>query len=345
MKKQYMELLKDLCQCDGVSGYEDDVRKYIASRIGKIADEMFTDPQGNLIVFKKGEKRRREKMLVCAHMDEVGVLVRSITDDGMLKFATVGGIDPRVMIGRRMKVGKGRIAGVISIKAIHLTTPEDRKIAPAADTLYIDIGANSRADAEKYTHIGDYATFDSDFVEFGDKRVKSKAIDDRIGCAVMVALIEEGVPYDTWFTFNVGEEIGSRGAKTACGYVKPDLGLVIEGTTAGDVHGVADHMRSTYQGGGAAVSIIDKSSVYNRDFVRSITDKADAEGIRWHYRASQNGSTDAGTIHQTGVGALAFGIAAPVRYIHSAVNVLYTPDFDELLKLARLFVKEAKLNA
>lgn len=345
MKKQHIELLRDLCQCDGVSGYEDEIREHIMARLRGKVDEMIVDAQGNLIVFKRGEKRRKEKMLVCAHMDEVGMLIRGITDDGMLKFATVGGIDPRVMIGRRMKVGKNKIRGVISIKAIHLTSPEDRKIAPAADTLYIDIGANSAADAEKYTHIGDYATFDTDFVEFGDKRIKAKAIDDRLGCAVMVAMIEEGLLYDTWFSFNVGEEIGSRGAKTATAYVNPDLGIAIEGTTAGDVHGVAEHMRSTYQGGGAAVSIIDKSSVYNREFVRRITDAADKEGIKWHYRASQNGSTDAGTIHQNGNGALAFGVAAPVRYIHSAVNVLYTPDFDEVLKLAMLYVKEAKLNA
>ena len=243
-----------------------------------------------------------------------------------------------------MEVGPKKVKGVISLKAIHLTTPEERKQAPGLDTLYIDIGAASRKEAEQVARVGDYATFDSGFLEFGDQRVKSKAIDDRIGCAVMIKLIEEGVPLDTWFAFVVGEEIGSRGAKAAAGRIKPKWGLIIEGTTAGDMPGIAEHERSCYQGGGAVVSLADRTSVYNRDFIRRLTKSATGQGIRWQYRCSMNGSTDAGAMHVAGTGAKVFGLAAPVRYIHSASNVLYWPDAEEVLKMARLVVKEAELD-
>lgn len=338
------ELLKELCAMNGVPGYEDEVRACIERHVRPHADEIITDPLGNLLVFKKGEKPRKDPMMVCAHMDEVGFLISRITEDGMFKLAPAGGIDPRVLVGRRMEVGPKKVKGVISLKAIHLTTPEERKQAPGLDTLYIDIGAASRKEAEQVARVGDYATFDSGFLEFGDQRVKSKAIDDRIGCAVMIKLIEEGVPLDTWFAFVVGEEIGSRGAKAAAGRIKPKWGLIIEGTTAGDMPGIAEHERSCYQGGGAVVSLADRTSVYNRDFIRRLTKSATGQGIRWQYRCSMNGSTDAGAMHVAGTGAKVFGLAAPVRYIHSASNVLYWPDAEEVLKMARLVVKEAELD-
>lgn len=336
------ELLKELCACGGVSGYEDEVRQCIQRHIQPYADQMIVDPLGNLLALKKGRQARKAPMMVCAHMDEVGFLITRVTEDGMFKLASVGGIDPRVLVGRRMEVGPQKVKGVISLKAIHLTTPEERKQAPGLETLYIDIGACSKAEAERFARVGDYAAFDSRWVEFGDQRIKSKAIDDRIGCAVMIQLMKEELDRDTWFAFVTGEEIGSRGAKAAAGFLKPRWGLVIEGTTAGDVPGVAEHERSCCQGRGAVVSLADKGSVYDRQFVRRLTGLADKEGIRWQYRASMNGSTDAGAMHLAGEGAQVFGLAAPVRYIHSASNVLYWPDAEQVLKMARLVIKEAE---
>ena len=338
------EILKQLCAKNGVPGYEDEVRECIRQMVEPYADEIIEDHLGNLLVLKKGKQPRKAPMMVCAHMDEVGFLISRITSDGMFKIVPSGGIDPRVLVGRRMEVGLQKVPGVISLKAIHLTTPEERKVAPGIDTLYIDIGASSQKEAEQYARVGDYATFDSRWVEFGEDRIKSKAIDDRIGCAVMVELIKEGVEKDTWFAFVVGEEIGSRGAQAAASRIKPRWGLVIEGTTAADIPGVREHERSCFQGGGAVVSLADRGSVYNREFVRRLTGKADEAGIRWQYRASMNGSTDAGVMHQAGEGAQVFGLAAPVRYIHSASNVLHWPDAEEVLKMARLVVKEAECD-
>jgi len=344
--KTVVEILEKLCNLDGAAGYEDDVRNAIEDMVKPYADEIRTDALGNLLVLKKGRRRRAAPLAVSAHMDEVAFMVREITDKGMLKFLTIGSIDPRVMIGRKLKVGPKKLPGVISLKAIHLTTPQERQIAPPAGSLYIDIGARTRQEAEQYVQIGDPCYFDSPFTEFGDERIESKAIDDRVGCSVMVALIMEELEYDTWFVFATNEEIGgSRGAGAAVYGLRPAHFLTIEGTTACDMPGVPLHGQSTTQGQGCVVSIFDRTSVYSRPLIDEILKKAGAEGIKWQYRRSSNGSTDAGAFHMQAAGATGMGIATPTRYIHCACNVVYKPDIDAVLKMARLFVKECRDDA
>lgn len=335
------ELLKQLCELDGVPGYEDEVRAFIEKEAAPYATSMEVDPVGNLIVFKKGAKPRKRPLLIMAHMDEVGFLVKDITEDGMLKLAPAGGIDPRVLIGRRMRVGENKIPGIISLKAIHLTTPEERKDAPGLNSLYIDIGCTSREQAEGLVMRGDPAMFDSRFLEFGVDCVKAKAIDDRIGCAVMLQLLRQELPYDTYFAFVVAEEIGSRGATVAAQRVAPGCVVAIEGTTAADMPDVAPHKQSTVQRQGAVVSLMDKGTVYNRPFREKVLAEADAQGVKWQYRKSANGGTDARVGTTCGSAAIAFGLAAPVRYIHCACNVAYLPDLEEVRKLAEIVIKEA----
>ena len=296
---------------------------------------------GNLIVFKKGARPRKRPLLVRAHMDEGGVLVRDITEDGMLKLAKAGGIDPRVLIGRRMRVGEQKLPGIISLKAIHLTTPEERKEAPGIDSLYIDIGCTSREEAEALVMRGEPAVFDSRFMEFGVDCVKAKAIDDRIGCAVMLELLKNDLPYDTYFAFVVGEEIGSRGATVAGRRIQPGCVMVIEGTTAADMPDVAPHKQSCRQRQGAVVSLMDSDTVYSREFREKMLKAADEKGVKWQYRKSANGGTDAGVGTTSGPAALAFGLSAPVRYIHCACNVAYLPDLEEVRKLAEIVIEEA----
>ncbi len=335
------ELLKKLCELDGVTGYEDEVREFIEEQVKPYATEITVDPVGNLIVFKKGAKPRKRPLLLMAHMDEVGFLVRDITEDGMLKLTPAGGIDPRVLIGRRMRVGDKKIPGIISLKAIHLTTPEERKDAPALSSLYIDIGCTSKEQAEALVMRGDPAMFDSKFMEFGVDCVKAKAIDDRVGCAVMMKLLQNDLPYDTYFAFVVAEEIGSRGATVAAQRVQPGCVVAIEGTTAADMPEVAPHKQSCAQRQGAVVSLLDKGTVYNRPFREKILAAADAQGVKWQYRKSANGGTDARVGTTAGSAALAFGLAAPVRYIHCACNVAYLPDLEEVRKLAQIVIEEA----
>ena len=335
------ELLKQLCELDGVPGYEDEVRAFIEKEAAPYATSMEVDPVGNLIVFKKGAKPRKRPLLLMAHMDEVGFLVKDITEDGMLKLAPAGGIDPRVLIGRRMRVGENKIPGIISLKAIHLTTPEERKDAPGLNSLYIDIGCTSREQAEGLVMRGDPAMFDSKFLEFGVDCVKAKAIDDRVGCAVMLQLLRQELPYDTYFAFVVAEEIGSRGATVAAQRVAPGCVVAIEGTTAADMPDVAPHKQSTAQRQGAVVSLMDKGTVYNREFREQVLAQADAQGVKWQYRKSANGGTDARVGPTAGSAAIAFGLAAPVRYIHCACNVAYLPDLEEVRKLAEIVIEEA----
>ena len=335
------ELLKQLCELDGVPGYEDEVREFIEKQAAPYADEMLVDAVGNLIVFKKGARPRKRPLLVMAHMDEVGFLVRDITEDGMLKLAKAGGIDPRVLIGRRMRVGEQKLPGIISLKAIHLTTPEERKEAPGIDSLYIDIGCTSREEAEALVMRGEPAVFDSRFMEFGVDCVKAKAIDDRIGCAVMLELLKNDLPYDTYFAFVVGEEIGSRGATVAGRRIQPGCVMVIEGTTAADMPDVAPHKQSCRQRQGAVVSLMDIDTVYSREFREKMLKAADEKGVKWQYRKSANGGTDAGVGTTSGPAALAFGLSAPVRYIHCACNVAYLPDLEEVRKLAEIVIEEA----
>ena len=322
------ELLRDLCQLDGVPGYEDEVRAYIEEKARPYADEMFADSFGNQFVLKKGKTQGKRPLMVCAHMDEVGFLVRNITEDGMVKLAAAGGIDPRVLIGRRMKVGLKKTLGVISLKAIHLTTPEERTKAPDLQSLYVDMGATSKKEAEKYAGVGDDC-------------VKAKALDDRIGCAVMLDMLKGEVPQDTWFVFAVGEEIGHRGARVAVQRLDPAAVLVIEGTTAADMPDVPAHKQSTRIRQGAVVSLIDGGNVYSRGLRQAVCAEADKRGVKWQYRQSANGATDAsfGTIGASG--ALTFGLSAPVRYIHCACGVAYLPDLAEIRAMADIVLEKA----
>lgn len=335
------ELLRSLCTLDGVGGYEEEVRAFLEEQARPYADEMIVDALGNLLVFKKGKRPRKRPMMVCAHMDEVGFLVEDITEDGMLKLSRAGSIDPRVLIGRRMRVGKKKVSGVIAIKAVHLTTAEERTAAPPLSSLYIDMGCKSKAEAESLVSVGEPAMFDSAFLPFGVDCVKAKALDDRVGCAVMVKLLQQELPYDTWFAFVVGEEIGSRGATVAAHRLRPGVLLVLEGTTAADVPDVAPHKRSCCQRKGPAVSILDRGAVYPRTLREKALRRAEQLGVKWQYRQSANGSTDSEVYIEAGEGAVAVGISAPVRYIHCACSVAYLPDLEEMVKLAAIVIEEA----
>ena len=228
-----IELMKQLCALPGPSGCEDAVREFVLEKVKPFADEMKTDAIGNIMVFRRAKKALERPVVLCAHMDEVGVIIKKITDDGMLKFGFVGGVDPRVVIGRPVRFGD--VQGVIGIKAVHLTTAAERRTMPKTKDLYIDIGAASKAAAEDKVSLGDYGVFDSAVVEFGDGLIKAKAIDDRVGCAALLKLIEDEPPIDTWFCFTVQEEVGLRGAASMAYALDPGFAMVLEGTTAADL--------------------------------------------------------------------------------------------------------------
>ena len=197
------------------------MREFIISEIDGFADWR-VDPLGNLIVHKKGKSHAKNKVMFDAHMDEVGMIVTYITDEGMLKFSAVGGVDPRVYLGRSVKVGDKEISGVVGLKPIHMLSKEEELNMPKADEMYIDIGAESADEAREYVSLGDTVVFDSGIRKFGDGFVQGRALDDRMGCAVMIEMIKSELEYDADFSFSVQEEIGTRGAKASAFSIRPD---------------------------------------------------------------------------------------------------------------------------
>ena len=238
-----IETIKTLCRLSGPSGAEEPVRQYLLQQARPHADEIRQDAMGNLLVFKRGRKRPTRTILLAAHMDEVGVIVKSATDDGFLRFAFVGGVDRRVVIGKRVFLGPERVSAVVGMKPIHLASAGERKKIPPLEQLYLDLGADSRAEAERLAAPGTYGVFDDTLTELDGDMLSVKALDDRVGCGVMLSLLQQELPVDTWFAFTVCEEVGCRGAFGAAFGLKPEIALVLEGTTAADLPGVTGAKR------------------------------------------------------------------------------------------------------
>ena len=333
-----IELMKELCALPGPSGCEDAVRAFVLKRVKSFADEIRTDAIGNVMVFRKGRKALDRPVAVCAHMDEVGVIIKKITEDGMLKFGFVGGVDPRGVIGRPVRFGD--VPGVIGIKAVHLTTAAERRTMPKTKNLYIDIGATSRAAAEKLVSLGDYGVFDSAVVEFGDGLIKAKAIDDRVGCAALLRLLEDEPPVDTWFCFTVQEETGLRGAASMAFALDPGFAMVLEGTTAADLAEVEGADAVCRVRGGVVLPFMDGATIYDAALFELLRDACIRRGIPWQTKTRVAGGTDAGRIHRSRAGVRVCAAAAPVRYIHSPSSVAAKADCEAVLAAARAFLEE-----
>ncbi|MDR0839390.1 MAG: M42 family peptidase [Oscillospiraceae bacterium] len=334
-----LEILRELCALSGVSGDEGEVREAISARVSDFADSVRTDALGNLIVEKRGARRSGRKIMLCAHMDEVGLIATHITDDGYVKFACAGGIDRRVLIGKRVFFGKNRVPGVVGCKAVHQLSGAERESVPKTDEMYIDIGVVSREDAERLVTIGDTAAFDGGALEFGDGFLRAKAIDDRLGCAVMIKLLEEELPVDCTFVFTAQEEVGARGARAASFAVNPDIALVLEATTAADLPGVAEHKRVCALGGGAVIPFMDGGAVYDKALYAALTEAATERGIPWQTKRYISGGTDAQAVQRSVGGVRTLALAAPVRNLHSPACVGKISDFEAVLALARVFLE------
>ena len=335
-----LNTLKDLCLLNGVSGDEDEVRHYLISRAASCAAHLHTDALGSLTFFKRGKKSTGNKLMLCAHMDEVGVIITHITSKGFLKFDFVGGVDRRVAIGKQVVIGPGKVPGVIGLKAVHLVNREERKKVPKTESLYIDIGARDQESAEKLVQPGDYGAFVCQPEEFGDGLFKARAIDDRVGCAVMLKLLEEDLPLDVTFAFTAQEEVGTRGAFGAAFSVTPKIALVLETTTAADLPGVEPHRRVCAPGKGPVISYMDGGTVYDRELFETLRRLAVENGIPWQTKEYIAGGNDARTIQRTKAGVRVAAMSAAVRYLHAPASVGSVADFENMLKLTRLFLFE-----
>ncbi len=328
------DLIKKYCNLLGPSGMEDAVREAIIEDIKDSGAEYSTDANGNLIVFKKGKNRRNKKVLLSAHMDEVGFMVKYIDEDGYAWFDSVGGVDRRVVSGRRLVFCESNTPAVVASKAIHMQTPEERGKCEPISEMHIDIGASSREEAKKYINVGDCAVFEPNYEEFGDGLVRSKALDDRFGCAALVKMINSELEYDTYFSFNTCEEVGCDGAKAVAHNLRPDVVIALEATTAGDILGVSKSKCACCVGEGAVLSIMDRSTIYTQSLLELAVETAKEKDIKWQYKNVVAGGNEAGVYQRSASGAKVLAISAPARYIHSASNVLAMSDMEAVYQLA-----------
>lgn len=328
------ELLEMLCTCSGISGDESEIRNLIIKEIKPFCDEIKTDNLGNLIVFKKGKNKSKHKLMLSAHMDEVGLMVTEITSDGYLKFDEVGGIDRRVLPGKKVIVGTHMLNGVIGIKPVHLTKGDECSTVPSMSEMYIDIGADNADEAKKYICIGDSVNFVTDF-EYNDTSIKSKALDDRFGCYVLIELIKSDLEYDTHFVFAVQEEVGLRGAKVAAYTVDPEFAIVVETTTAADIPNIDSNNQVCNLSSGSVISVMDRRTIYDKKLVKTAFNIAEELNVKAQYKRAVAGGNDAGVIHQSRGGVRTLAESLPCRYLHSPSCVVNIDDCESTIKIVR----------
>lgn len=317
-------MLKTLCNLDGVSGNENEVRDFIINKISPFVTSIETDTMGNLIAFKKGKNPNLKPIMVCAHMDEVGFIVTSICDDGYLKFEEVGGFDERILL--TLAVRCKNVKGVLGIKAVHLQSKDERKNVMPMKNMYIDIGAKDKKDAEKVISVGDYLTFDSSYEEFGDGFICAKALDDRVGCYALINAAKDEYENDIYFCFSVQEEVGLRGASVLSRKLDPKCCIVVECTTALDIPFADEHEKVTVLGEGVALSVIDRRTIYNKNLNKFIMDTAKQNGIKYQIKKAAAGGNDAGAISIGASGCAISVLSVPSRNIHSGVSVVKKDD-------------------
>ena len=340
-------MLKDtlctLCSLPGPSGWEDAVRDFLRREAEPFADALRVTPQGTLLVFKRGRKRPAHSLMLAAHMDEVGLLIRSITDQGFLRFAFVGGVDVRVVLGKRVLVGEKAIPGVIGMKPIHLVKREEADSVPEAKRLYIDIGAASKEEAEALVEPGDYGVFAGEWTELHGGRFRAKAIDDRFGCALLLETLKQELPVDSWFAFTTQEEIGSRGAYNAANAVHPELTLICEATSACDIPLASGAKRVCALGAGPVIPLMDRGAIYDPALFRTLTGLAESLGLPWQTKSRVAGGTDARAFQQSGPGSRVAALSAPVRYIHSPSGVADLKDLEAISTLLNAFLEQQEV--
>ncbi len=333
-------LLEKYCNIPSPSGSEEKMRQEILSDIKGFATKVEVDNLGNIIAFKKGKKTPKKKIMLDAHMDEIGFMIIGVDEDGLLRFNNLGGIDSKVIFGKRVKIND--IYGVIGGAPVHLLDGDNRKKVQNVDNLRIDIGAKNQEDAMKKVKIGDVATFDTEFLDLGEN-IGARGLDDKVGVAILVDLIKSDLEYDMYFSFSVQEEIGCRGATVTSYSISPDCAITVEATTAADIFGVPQEKTVCVLGGGAALSLMDNGTLYDKNLVHSVLDLAKKNNIPAQLKTAVAGGTNASVIHKSKNGVKTVNIALPTRYIHSAYCVANKSDVTSLKNLV-LCVSSAFAN-
>jgi putative aminopeptidase FrvX len=338
-----LEKLSNAC---GVTGREEEVRNLLIKLIKPYVDEISTDRLENVIAIKKG-KKDKPKIMIAAHMDEVGLMVKTITKEGFLQFAKMGGIDDRILLAQKVLVhtNKGSLQGIIGSKPPHIQKEEERKKIVTYDKLFIDIGAENRKDAVKMgVKVGDPIAFDVKYAKIGKDVVTGKAFDDRAGCAVMIETLKQVGSTDCtiYAVGTVQEEVGLRGAATATFGVDPDIGIALDVTIAGDVPGVSEFDTSLKMGKGPVLTVADSGLITHPKILRWLLDAAEENKIGYQLETGLPGSTDAARMSLSRQGVPSGTVSVATRYIHSPVGMLSLKDVENSAKLTAAAIQKAQ---
>lgn len=330
---EQLSLLESLSNAVGVSGSEGEIRKIIFAELETIVDEIKVDALGNVLVTRLARSGATPlRVMLDAHMDEVGFMIVADEGEGLYSFETIGGIDERQLPGKPVWVGSEHIPGVIGAKPIHLTEPEERRSAISKSGLRIDLGPGGASKVK----VGDYATFATKFMQIGPS-LRGKALDDRLGVATLIELVKHAPANVTLLaSFAVQEEIGGRGAKVAAYTFDPDLAIAVDSTPAFDLPREDDEENTVYNcrlGAGPAIYISDAGTISDPRLIRFITQTAEALSIPYQFRQPGGGGTDAGMIHKVRAGIPSVSISVPGRYAHTANLLANTGDWQNTLQL------------
>ncbi len=322
-----IELLKDICVKPGAPGFEKEIRDFVIEQVQDLVDEVEVDNIGNVFAIKKG-KSSEKRVMVAAHMDEIGFIVTHIDDNGFVRFHTLGGFDPKTLTAQRVIIhGKKDLIGVMGSKPIHVMSPEERnKVAKTTD-YFIDLGM-SKDQVEEVIKIGDPITRERDLIEMGDC-VNSKSIDNRISVFILIEALRNlnEVPYDVYGVFTVQEEVGIRGANVAAHNINPDFGIALDTTIAFDLPGAQPHEQVTKLGDGTAIKIMDAMTIADYRMVDYLKKQAEEGDIKWQPEILTAGGTDTAGLQRMGKkGAISGAISIPTRHLHQVIEMANKKD-------------------
>ena len=347
-----MELLKELCESYGVSGFEDEIRGLIKSKMKPLVNEMRTDALGNVIGLLKAkrisaskykENIKRKKVMISAHMDEIGFIVKHIEKGGFLRIEPLGGFDPKTLIAKRVIVHakSGKLPGLIGLKPIHTMTEEDKKRMPEIKDLFVDIGFNEKR-VRKEVEIGTVVSLSQKFQKIGDM-VSCKSFDDRVGVYVMLETIRKikNPMVDIYAVASTQEEVGLRGALVSAFGIEPDIGIAIDVTIANDIPGANNDEIITSLGKGTAIKIKDSASISNPKLVKFMRKLAEKKKIKYQLEILPRGGTDAGALQRARHGCPVVTISIPTRYVHSVAEAANVKDIEASINLLVSFLENA----
>jgi putative aminopeptidase FrvX len=332
-----VETLEKLSNACGVTGREEEIAGLMKKFLRPYVDEVKEDKLGNVIGIKKG-KKNAPKVMIAAHMDEIGLLVKNITEEGFLRFAKIGGIDDRVLLAQKVIVytEKGPLHGIIGSKPPHIQKEEERKRVISCDELFIDIGAANREEVKRMgVRIGDVVCFDVKFARIGKNIVIGKALDDRVGCAAMIEALKrlEKTECTIYAVGTVQEEVASRGAATSAFGIYPDVAFALDVTVTGDTPGVKEVEAPIRMREGPALTVADSGIIVPQKVLRLLIDAAEENKIPYQLETGVPGSTDAARILLTREGIPSGAICVPTRYIHSPTSLLSLKDVEQSIEL------------